>query len=167
MSLPISLKNQRHLKRLDRCYNKTIRSFDKKLLKERRLLEKKGEKAVQIHQALFPLRENKYSELTILEDTIKVHITQSLLSETRRLFLTVPFDNEDEEMWGGFASVGERYLTNQGINLLKSLIREEKLSISRERNERMKSWFQLITILSGLVGTLTGFLAILYQFYKH
>jgi hypothetical protein len=105
--------------------------------------------------------------LIILDDTIKVHITESLISESRRLFLSLPFASDDEEMWGEVSSIGERYLTSEGINKLKSMIREEKLNISQERNARIQGWIQLIMVLSGLIGTLTGFFAILFQFYKH
>jgi hypothetical protein len=151
--------------------NKTRRKFNNKIEKQQRSLAKEGKSQREIHQALEPLRIDRHSELEIMGDTIQSYITDALISEARKLFLTIPYyseiNDENDEMWSGVSSIGERHLSLKGINMLKSSIREERLNISRERNERMKGWIQPITVLSGLIGTLIGLLAIIYQFYKH
>lgn len=171
MSLQISFSSQWHLKRLYSELKKTRRKFNKKIEKTQKSLKKEGKSFKEIHQALHPLRTDMYSELTIIEDSIKSYMTESLISEAKKLFLEIPYysevDSKNEELWSGVSSIGEYHLTQKGIDILKESIRKERLDISLERNERMKRWILPITALSGLIGTIIGLLAILYQFYKH
>lgn len=163
MNLPISLYDQLIYRKLDFQRARSIRKIDNKILKERKRLAREGKTERQIHQELETLRVDRYAESKILGDLMQSHITDNLLREARRLFLIVPLDRENEEIWAGTNSTGDWYLTEKGINVFKTIIMEERVKLNHARNE---GWVKIITVLSGLVGALTGLMAILYQFYR-
>lgn len=93
-------------------------------------------------------------EIDIVDWQIKNTMTRALINEADRLFLPVP-DENDPEKWEEDPATGKRtFLSPKGIAELRTAIRQEK----RERRENIQRW---IAILIGLIGALTGLIAVL------
>ena len=81
-------------------------------------------------------------------------VTQRLLREAENLFLPTP-ERSDEQMWDKDSEyIGGGVLSPKGMTELRSAIRKER----RERREICERW---VVILIGLIGALTGLIAVL------
>ncbi len=88
-----------------------------------------------------------------LHATQEGHFTQQLLKKARRLHVPVP---SGVEFWTTGPFHETRYLTPEGIAIVRARIRDEE----RWNLERRKHRIQWLAALSGLVGACTGFLAV-------
>lgn len=78
-------------------------------------------------------------------------VTRRLLSIAYSLMLPVP----QGENWEKCPITGYRILTDEGIHVLRSAIREEK----KARREAALSWLAPVT---GFIGALTGLAAVVF-----
>jgi hypothetical protein len=82
-------------------------------------------------------------------------LSSYLLSKAHRLIVPVP-DFENKAVWSWNADLEEHSLTSQGINELRAAIRAEE----KFRKERFLMWVPAIGAVTGLVGTVTGLIAV-------
>lgn len=100
-------------------------------------------------------------ELDLQREEEDGYITRSLLKQARHLRVPIPRQSdsrgEDTEFWyAGNKTVG-RYLTNEGVKRLREEIRSE-MKARREARAHLTAW---LAALTGLIGAITGFLAVL------
>lgn len=107
---------------------------------------KADEGNIQLIQGLY---QDQYFEVTMLDSSRANLITRRLLSIAYALMLPTPQD----DYWERCAVTGYRVLTDEGIHLLRCSIREERKS----RREAALAWLAAIT---GVVGALTGLIAV-------
>lgn len=101
------------------------------------------------------LRSQMAFELHVLDDTKEAAFTERLLRQAARLRVPVPLGTS--QYWRESDADRARVLTREGIQQLRAEIRKEQ----RWRGERRSQWVVWITALTGLVGALTGMLAVL------
>ena len=89
----------------------------------------------------------------MIEDEINLANSDYWLSKAHRLFLPIPA-KEDLTMWNETTISDRRALKRKGITEIRSQVRGE-------RKEQMALWLPRLAALTGLVGTLTGLLAVL------
>src|SRR5215213_9664932 len=92
----------------------------------------------------------------------EIQFTRRLVARGRKLRVPIParpHGDEDSEHWSLSRSNGEWYLTTAGVTVLRDGIRTEE-KWRREQRAHYLSW---ITALTGLVGTITGLLAVIWK----
>lgn len=91
-----------------------------------------------------------------IEDEISRLRTRYLCRTANRLILPIP-NRKNDKMWEDTTSDAiEKVLTTAGIAELRSLIRKEK-------KERVEQAAILIAALTGIIGTITGLLAVVLK----
>lgn len=93
------------------------------------------------------------SEKELIEDAFNSLASWSLIRKAGKLNLPIP-PHSDGEMWQPSPTTRIPCLTAKGRNELRTLIRKEK----RARYEEWATW---IPLLIGLIGAVTGLLAVL------
>jgi len=166
MILPISFKDNWRLKRLHRNLEKIKSKNDDLIFKEREKLKESGNSAREIHQKLESLRQDQYIEYLFIREEISSHITNSLRRESKKLLISMPASFQDEEIWELTQTTSDNILTEKGVSLLKEAIRKERAEISKDKKQRRDSWLPWIAAVSGLIGVITGLLAVLSSLYK-
>ena len=134
--------------RLNRLYakqNKTVRLYDKCIKKAKA----EGEKREEIEI----LKSEESGIFFEIQDEIQSLITSHLANVAQRHFLPVP-DRNDDDMWNKFGY--RKVLTDKGISQIRKTIRREK----KERRDTYMPW---IAAFTGLIGALTGLLAIILK----
>lgn len=124
--------------------------------KENKALSKSFEEAKRTG-GLEKAREVYQSEsfdLDNINEEIAVLITQYLRHKAEKKFLPVPPLNDKDGFWKQGQYTGKWYLTNKGITELQSLIRKD----GKEKREMFSYW---ISILFGLIGAITGLIAVI------
>lgn len=100
-------------------------------------------------------------ETDLHDEEVDAYITRTVLSEARRLKVPVPSrineDNSETEYWYEGHHTGGRYLTREGLAVVRAEIRSER----RARHEDRAQWVQWLTALAGVIGALTGLVAVL------
>lgn len=81
-------------------------------------------------------------------------VTSYLLSKANKRFLPYPSYREGEDPWERGHFTGKRYLTEKGISELRSRIRKED-------RERFDLFLKIAAGLTGVIGALTGLIAIM------
>jgi hypothetical protein len=138
----IFLKYRWSLYKLTKDRDKTRKHYSKKI-DEAQKKKAYDERESLIHEAM---------EVTgFINDDISYLITQNLRSKAEKLLLPFPTSNE---LWEQSPRTGKRFLTNEGIIEIRTKIRKEQ----RKRREKIAFW---ISILIGLIGALTGFMAVI------
>lgn len=94
-------------------------------------------------------------EHSMIQDEIDLLVTRRLTELARRLILPLP-KYDDEEMWIPSQSCRAKVLTEQGVVEVRSTIRQEL----KERRDAYLPW---IVVLVGLLGTITGLLAVILR----
>ena len=88
-------------------------------------------------------------------------VTRRLLATAQRFRVPVPHrhneDKSESDHWYQGHYTGGWYLTNRGISLLREEIRKE----SKARHEARSRWVVWLSALTGLVGAVTGLVALL------
>ena len=116
---------------------------------QKELLEaKKAAKSKDEINRIISMQDHEY---ILLSDQLDIATTAYWRRRCADLVVPMPgYDNE--EMWQYSNQLGEKYLTTNGIVQVKSAIRTEQ-------RERIANLGQIIVILTGLVGALTGLVA--------
>jgi hypothetical protein len=94
-------------------------------------------------------------EIQLVEDEIYSLHTNFLIKKANRPIVPTP-DWSDDDYWTDSRELGYRYLTAEGTIKLRAAIRAEK----KLRLERILVWAPMIGAITGLVGVLTGLIAI-------
>jgi hypothetical protein len=100
-------------------------------------------------------------ELALINEEQSVILSNELTARAHRLNVSVPrvWDqfNQETPFWERGHRTGSYYLTELGIKAVRTEIRDEE----KWRIERRSRWITWISVLTGLIGALTGLLAIL------
>ena len=90
----------------------------------------------------------------MLDDEIALTITKFWVSKAEGLFLPIP-ERDDNALWAETTQIPDRrVLTPKGVTMVRSQVRAE-------RKAQMETWLPLLAAVTGLIGTLIGFVAIL------
>jgi len=89
------------------------------------------------------------------------HLTRTMLSNVRDMRIPIPPRHDkhgaESDLWYQGHHTGGWYLTDQGIAFLRSEIRQEH----KARHELRAQWIPWLLALTGLVGSITGLVALL------
>lgn len=139
------LKFRYRLRQLQRQSLSIDNLYIKKVTEARR--EKKDRDEIEA------IVSDRQFESQLIQDDIAQLATQYLYRTAYKYLLPKP-GLDEEGMWEESRITGLRLLTDKGISELRSAIRKER----KERSEHFWMW---LAGLTGLVGALTGFLALL------
>ena len=107
------------------------------------------------------LESDRRFEIAMHDEEEDAHVTKQLLKQARRLRVPVPHryneDKSESEHWYDGYHTGGWYLTNRGIASLREEVRREL----KARHELRTQWVVWISALTGLIGTITGLVALL------
>ena len=110
------------------------------------------------------LESNRRFELERHDEEEDSHLTHRLLARARRLRLPIPHvynpDNTVSEYWREGRHSGRWLLTTQGVAALRDEIRREL----KARHELRAHWVVWLAALTGLIGAITGLVAVLAHF---
>lgn len=129
--------------------------------KARRRLEARIEEAKAAHDpdAEQSLIADWFDETDLADDEIALLQSQYLQATADRLLLAVP-GLEDKTTWTKSSVHPNRvYLSKEGVQAIRAQIREEK-RFRREAREALLPW---LAALTGLIGALTGFTAVMWH----
>jgi hypothetical protein len=109
------------------------------------------------------LEQNHRFEIDLHDEEEDEYITKSLLSTARRLRLPIPHrykeDKTESDEWYEARYSGRWYLTTKGVAVMRDEIRREL----KARHELRSHWVFWLTALTGVLGSLTGLVALLLQ----
>ncbi len=130
------------LHRINRIYRKLVADAEKKLTPDE----------------LQELQVEWYSESEPIEEELRSIFADKLVKKANRLKVPIPpkcITGRDEVNgnWQRGTFTGLWYLTSEGLSKLRSSIRAER----RERRDAAAFW---IAVLTGLIGALTGLIAV-------
>ena len=94
-----------------------------------------------------------WSEEELVDDEIESLESRYLIESAERLILPIPTFSKDSDAWRQSSQLGLYLLTRQGMATLRSTIRAER----KERREAKMIWIAAIT---GILGVLTGLIAV-------
>ena len=105
-------------------------------------------------------RDHRF-EIELYDEEEDECITRKLLTKARRLRLPIPHRyNEDKsasEHWYEGHYTGRWYLTTRGVAAMRDEVRREL----KARHEARSHWVFWLTALTGVIGSLTGLVALL------
>jgi hypothetical protein len=113
---------------------------------------RKGLSGAELEQ----LNAEEGSEILPVLDEIDALTTRRFRQIANRLMVPLP-DYEDKQLWQDRYYRRGKNLTSKGIWELKKLIRQEK-------RERREGFVVLLATLTGIIGAITGLLAVLSQY---
>ena len=142
-----AIKYQWQLRKLLREKDNAVKHYHKLVdeAKKRGAKEEEIEIITHEHWTL----DNQYQE------DIGSLVTQRLLRKARKLMLPIP-EHGDENLW-------ERCQYSNRSNLTEKGIAELRATIRREEKENREIYFPWIAALTGLVGAITGLVAIILK----
>lgn len=134
------------LRRLSKRKRKIRDSFGKDLISARA--------ADKSMNDLRSLESEAWFEEGMVDEEIALLITDFLIAKADKHFIATP-SRKEEEMWEQCNKISERFvLTNVGISAIRS-------SIRAEAKERRYFILPVIAALTGVIGTITGLIAVL------
>jgi len=128
------------------------RSYDREVKKARQ----KG----ATRDALEGIQQGWWADTDELNEELEELRTRRLLRQAYRLDVPVPLrpiEQQHNEFWEQGHMTGSWYLTTAGINKVRTDIRTE----IRARQETRAYWLRWVAAITGLVGALTGLVAVL------
>ena len=139
------LKFRKELKKLTAAKVKALEFYSDKIKKVRQETKSHDEIQEILHTEMF--------EVGIIQEEIDMLITSHLRAKANHLLVPIP-ECDDENMWTECNKISrQKVLTTRGINSLKSAIRKEK-------KERLELPITLAMLLIGIIGAITGLIAI-------
>jgi hypothetical protein len=109
------------------------------------------------------LESTRRFELDMQDEEEDAHLTKRLRSKARRLRVPIPHSrNEDgttSDQWYEGTQTGGWYFTDTGIKAMREEIRLE-LKARHESRAQLVVW---LSALTGVIGTITGLIAVLAQ----
>jgi len=103
------------------------------------------------------IREAVQFDFDEIEDKILRLLTRYLVSKANKTFLATPSFSEEDGMWEQSNFTGNYHLTEKGIREVLGMIRKDQ----KERMELLSYWFPWIGLLIGLIGAITGLVAVI------
>lgn len=107
------------------------------------------------------LKHSYQFEMELHQEDEDSYLTRKLLSEARRLRVSIPHRTTSEgnksDYWYTGRYTGGYYLTDEGITALRSEIRNER----KARHEERAKWVVWLSATTGLIGTITALVALL------
>ena len=133
------------LRRLQRKKGKILAGYKRD--KEKAKRDKKAREEIESidHSAMF--------ESDLKDDEIESLASRNLIQTAQRLLLPIPEYSRDSDAWKESRLTGRIRLTRSAMATLRSKIRTER----KERRESAMLWIAAIT---GMLGALTGLLAV-------
>lgn len=102
------------------------------------------------------LEDESYFEDSMLDEEIALLTTDYLIRKARRCFVPIP-SHESDGMWEQCNKMSNRYvLTDAGISELRS-------SLRKERKEQVELVVMVIATLTGVIGAVTGLVAVILK----
>lgn len=105
-------------------------------------------------------RDHRF-EIDLHDEEEDAHLTNTLLARARRLRVPIPHryneDKTESKHWYEGHYTGRWYLTSHGISALREEIRREL----KARHEVRAQWVIWLSALTGVIGALTGLVALL------
>lgn len=139
----ISLKDKLHLYRLKKKLRKLRGEYEADIKKAKKDGKDRGVIEGIIAEMYGCCRDDEFE--------IEKIITRDLISKSRKYFIELP-DRNDEKIWENY--FGSYILTDHG----KSTINKQ---IKAHRREDYEFVIKIIFVLIGLIGTLTGLMAVI------
>ena len=130
--------------------NRKKNKIDSEIKKQAKRIRK--EKGIQAEKAFYQEDTDHYESWATDEEISVLH-TNYLRSVAEKMLLPYPRNITDVE-WDKGDFTDKYYLKNEVVAKLRSAIRNEK----KERMELFRNW---VTILIGLIGAMTGLIAVL------
>ncbi len=122
---------------------------------DQKIAEAKAEGASA--EAVHTVKYEANCDLIEFDEEIAYLISRRLFAQAYKLNLPLP--PSGDEYWEESKEHGARHLTNEGITLLRSVVRKEK----KERGEHFRAWG---TTLTGVIGSLIGLLTLIHNMGK-
>jgi hypothetical protein len=118
-------------------------------------------RASKDREAVRELQDQHREELAMMREESDDHLSAQLIRTARRLRVPVPpLMDEEHELtvdWERGSRLGMVYLSDRGIAKVREAIRAEQ----RWRQEHRAHWVLWLSAATGIIGALTGLLAIL------
>jgi len=115
----------------------------------------------QDNAKLHLLEENRRFEIDLHDEGEDAHFTRMLLRKARRLRVPIPHryndDKSESDHWYEGHYTGSWYLTTKGVATLREEVRREL----KARHEARSQWVMWLSALTGVIGTVTGLVALL------
>lgn len=92
-------------------------------------------------------------EEELVEDELMVLVSSYWISVAHRLLIPIPKYETEGDTWERARSTGRYYLTRPALAELRTAIR-------KEQKERHEVWLLWLAALTGLIGALTGLVAV-------
>ncbi len=112
-------------------------------------------------EKVISLEHDHRFEIDLHDEDEDAFVTKKLLAKARRLRVSIPHrhneDKTESEHWYEAYYTGRWYLTNRGIAALREEIRREL----KARHESRSQWVVWLSALTGVVGAITGLVALL------
>lgn len=142
-----NLKYRLLLNRVFAKQERAQRDYGKRLLQAKKQKEKPDKIEMLLSDA--SLTYDEY------QDEITSLVTQHLLRRAKKLLLPIP-DYSHEDLWEHSGFSNRLVLTEKGIFDLKSKIRSEE-------KENLQLYLPWVAAITGVIGALTGFFAIILR----
>lgn len=128
------------------------RSYAKDILAARKSKDKEKVESLE--------RDHRF-EIDLHDEEEDAHLTKALLGKARRLRVPIPHryneDKTESEHWYEGHYTGRWYLTSRGVAALREEIRREL----KARHESRAQWVVWLSALTGVIGAVTGLVALL------
>ena len=105
----------------------------------------------------YDLRDNLaelWSHVVLASEQYQKARSQRIIQRARRLEIPIPEINDSGGTWGRGTTFEGRFLTDLGVRSLRTQIRAEQ-------RERYESWSRWIVLAIGLIGAVTGLVAVI------
>lgn len=113
-------------------------------------------------ELIFEIESNQRFEIELHEEDEDAYITRRLISKARRLRVPIPHrrnsDGLESEHWYESYHTGRWHLTETGIATLRNDIRNE----IKARHESKLHWVAWLSAITGVIGAITGLIAVYY-----
>lgn len=140
---------------MNRALRNTQRSFEK----DREKLRKKKARS----EEFLSLDSEEWFQVQDIEKAIDFTISQRLSHEARALDIEQP-PYYDKTMWVDDRDVGKVWLSGKGRAYLRAQIHEQKAKHFESNTLWVtRFWLPLITSLIGVIGALTGLIAVFHK----
>jgi hypothetical protein len=102
------------------------------------------------------IEHQSYFEERMFDEEISILATDNLIRKARNRFVPIP-SHETDGMWEQCDAISNRYvLTSKGIS-------ELRLALRKEQKERLELFVMVLAILTGIIGAVTGLMAVIIK----
>lgn len=108
------------------------------------------------HEAANEVYQTESFDFSLIEDKIAHLKTQYLISKAEKMSLPTPSVTDKDGLYEISNYTRKWCLTNKGISEIRKLIRQE-------RKEKLELWSHWATILIGVIGAVTGLIAVIMR----